>query len=282
MALDNNIAIVTGGASGIGAALGRALVQRSCVVVLADIDADGVQRTAERLATGGPGRAVARHVDVRDPEAVAGLVRDTVASHGRLDLLFNNAGIGVGGPVEELLLAHWQRTLEVNLYGVIHGVMAAYPLMLRQGHGHIVNTASMAGLVPAPLLAPYAASKFGVVGLSLALRAEAARHGVRVSVVCPGVIDTPILDKQEQPGLPVPRSIQGMDPRVWLTRIGGPPYPPQRLAEDVLRGVAANRPIIVAPASARVVWRLWRWFPALVLREVIARLEREWRARGSG
>jgi short-subunit dehydrogenase len=140
----------------------------------------------------------------------------------------------------------------------------------------------MAGLVPTPLLAPYAASKFGVVGLSLALRAEAARHGVRVSVVCPGVIDTPILDKQEQPGLPVPPSIQGMDPRVWLTRLGGPPYPPQRLAEDVLRGVAANRAIIVAPASARVVWRLWRWFPALVLREVIARLEREWRAQGSG
>jgi NAD(P)-dependent dehydrogenase (short-subunit alcohol dehydrogenase family) len=276
------MAIVTGGASGIGAALGGALVRRGCAVVLADIDADGARRAAERLSAAGPGVAVAACVDVCDPDAVSSLVRDAVAEHGRLDLLFNNAGIGVGGPVEELLLVHWQRTLEVNLYGVIHGVMAAYPLMLRQGYGHIVNTASMAGLVPAPLMAPYATSKFGVVGLSLALRAEAARHGVRVSVVCPGVIDTPILDKREQAGLPVPPSVQHVDPRAWLTRLGGPAYPPQRLAEDVLRGVAANRAIIVAPASARLAWRLWRWMPGLMLRETIRRFERERRVWGGG
>jgi NAD(P)-dependent dehydrogenase (short-subunit alcohol dehydrogenase family) len=124
-------------------------------------------------------------------------------------------------------------------------------------------------------MASYATSKFGVVGLSLALRAEAAHYGVRVSVVCPGVIDTPILDKKEQAGLPVPRSVQGIDARAWLTRVGGPPYPPQRLAEDVLRGVAANQAIIVAPASARLVWRLWRWLPALMLRELIRRFERQ-------
>ncbi len=275
MRLQGKVAIVTGGASGIGAALGTALVRRSCSVTLADIDVDGVGQAAERLSGIGPGRATPITVDVADADAVAAMVRRTVEAHGGVDPLCNNAGVGMSGEVQELLPGHWRRVIDINLYGVIHGVAAAYPLMLAQGRGHIVNTASLAGLVPSPGNASYAAAKFGVVGLSLALRAEAAERGVRVSVVCPGGIDTPIFDKLQHEGLPVPRSLVNRDPRAFVARMVGPLYPPERLAEDVLRGVEANRAIIVAPARARLAWRLWRFLPGVTSRVGAGRYERE-------
>src|SRR5207248_6593438 len=122
--------------------------------------------------------------------------------HGRLDLMVNNAGIGIGGETRELLLAHWDRIIDVNLRGVVHGVHAAYPVMIEQGSGHIVNTASLAGLLPSPGATPYAMTKHAVVGLSLSLRGEAAAYGVRVTAVCPGVVETPILDKGGPDDLP--------------------------------------------------------------------------------
>ena len=263
----SRIAIVTGGASGIGRALGAALVRRGDVVVLADVDGDAAAEVAERLRAAGPGTATAVAVDVREADAVAALVDGTAERHGRLDLLFNNAGLGIGGPAEELTLAHWARTLDVNLRGVVHGVQAAYPLMLRQGHGHIVNTASLAGLLPMPGSAPYATTKWAVVGLSLSLRAEGAARGVRVSVVCPGGVDTPILDKGIPADLPRVPGIEAIDAREVVTRFsGGRLYSADALAADVLRGIDRNRPVIVAPRQARVMWRLMRLSPSLTMR----------------
>ena len=206
------IAIVTGGGSGIGAALGQALVRRGAAVVLADIDEEAVTKHAELLSRDGPGTADSAVVDVRDADAVTRLIHDTDRAHGRLDLLVNNAGIAVGGEPEELLLAHWERTLDVNLRGVIHGCHAAYPVMKEQGGGHIVNVASLAGLMPGSgLIAPYTTSKYAVVGLSLALRAAGADAGVRVSAVCPGWIDTPIIDKRGPEDLPAPPSLAAIE-----------------------------------------------------------------------
>lgn len=254
-------AVVTGGASGIGAALARALVARGDDVVIADLDAARASALAEQLGEQGPGRARAQAVDVRDPDAVRAVVEQTHRREGRLDLLFNNAGIGLGGAVEELALSHWERAIDVNLRGVVHGVAAAYPLMIRQGHGHIVNTASLAGLIPVPFLAPYAMTKHAVVGLSLSLRGEAAAHGVRVSALCPGTVDTPILDKGNPVDLPETRTVDG---REFVTKIGGVPYSADALAGDVLRAVERNRAIIVAPRQARIIWRLYRAAPRLV------------------
>ena len=267
----SRVAIVTGGASGIGRALSAALVARGDRVVLADLDGAAAEDVAKRLRAGGPGTATAAAVDVRDAGAVTALVTGTAERHGRLDLLFNNAGLGIGGPAEELSPAHWDRTLDVNLRGVLHGVQAAYPLMLRQGHGHIVNTASLAGLLPMPGSAPYATTKWAVVGLSLSLRAEGAARGVRVSVVCPGGVDTPILDKGMPADLPRVPSVEGIDTRAVITRSsGGRLYAADALAADVLRGVDRNRPLIVAPRQARVMWRLMRLSPSLVLRALAA------------
>jgi len=262
------VAIVTGGASGIGAALGSALVRRGAHVVLADVDGDAVEHNAKVFNEAGRGSAESAVVDVRDAQAVADLVHETHRSRGRLDLMFNNAGIGVAGEPEDLLLEHWDRAIDVNLRGVVHGCHAAYPLMKHQGSGHIVNTASLAGLVPSPgWLAPYSMTKFAVVGLSLALRAAGADDGIHVSVVCPGFVDTPILDTRGPGDLPVPESVAKRPTlRKMLETQKLRPYPVERLADDVLRGVARNKPVIVAPMAARLQWNVWRISPPVTLR----------------
>lgn len=264
----SRIAIVTGGGSGIGRALCEAIVQRGAHVVVADLDGDAAEKVAKRLQERGPGSAEPAELDVADADAVAELVTSVHRDHGRLDFMFNNAGVAVGGPPEELTLAHWERALDVNLRGVIHGCHAAHPLMVEQGFGHIVNTASVAGLIPNPgSMGPYAMTKHGVVGLSLAWRAAAADHGVKVHVVCPGVIDTPILDKTEFEGLPTPPSQVGLDIRRSFREAGLRRfYPPARLAEDVLAGIARDKAVIAAPAEAKVLWWLARLAPGLARR----------------
>jgi len=257
------VAVVTGAASGIGKALSSALARRGATVILTDIDEAGARRAGEGLASAAPGRVSAAALDVSDADAVAALVAHTAQEHGHLDLMFNNAGVGIVGEVRELTLAHWNRAIDVNLRGVVHGVVAAYPVMIRQGHGHIVNTASLAGLLPSPLLTPYAMTKHGVVGLSTSLRMEAVAHGVRVSVVCPGVIETPLLDKSNPPDLPPVAGVP--DGRRLLTTMIGGAYPAASLAEDVLDGVARNRPFIVTPRHARIPWRLYRISPRLLI-----------------
>jgi NAD(P)-dependent dehydrogenase (short-subunit alcohol dehydrogenase family) len=276
---EGKVAIVTGAASGIGRAIASALSARGASVMFADVDEIGAQRASEELHAGPPGRASAAGLDIRDPEAVKELVERTAKDHGHLDLMFNNAGIGIGGEVSDMTLAHFERAIDVNLRGVVHGVLAAYPVMTRQGRGHIVNTASLAGLVPAPGITPYSMTKHAVVGLSLSLRAEAAKHGVRVSVVCPGVIDTPILDKPNPEDLPPVGDFSGG--REMLERLIGKAYPPVLLARDVLAGVARNRPIIVAPHHARRTWIAYRVAPGLVNRLMPAAFTR-FSARGFG
>lgn len=265
------VAIVTGAASGIGRGLAAALVSRGDTVVLADIDADALATTAKELSNVSVAGAevISATLDVRDRDAVVALVDDTVRDRGRLDLMFNNAGMLVGGEIVDLTPAHWDRILDVNLRGVMHGVTAAYPHMRRQGDGHIVNTSSLAGLAPAPLSAPYSMTKFGIVGLSLSLRTEAAAHGVRVSVVCPGVMRTNLGNNGPKQDLAPSRLKGNMNVQRmgrWYQLLGKvvPPYDPDSLARDTLRGVDRNAAIIIAPGTARVWARLHRLSPTLV------------------
>ncbi|MGN6794414.1 MAG: SDR family NAD(P)-dependent oxidoreductase [Streptosporangiaceae bacterium] len=269
-AFAGKVAIVTGGGSGIGAAIVRAIAARGCKVVIADIDEAAAKSVAERIDAGSGVKASTAVVDVTDSDAVADLVDQVVADHGSLDLIFNNAGIAVAGLVDQLTLDHWDRVIDVNLKGVVHGVHAAYPVMLRQGSGHIVNTASLAGLVPGPGLAPYVAVKHAVVGLSLSLRAEAAIRGVKVSVVCPGFVDTPLLGRVN-PGLP--QTETGANAEI-LARLLGKLYQADSLATDVLRGVEQNRALIVAPGSARIAWRMSRYTPRIMMRTIISGVRR--------
>lgn len=250
-------AFITGAASGIGRALAMALAARGAIVCASDVDGAGAQRVAAECGNG----ATSVALDVCDAAAVRAAIQDFARDRGRLDYLFNNAGIGMGGEVHEIPLEAWHRVVDVNIWGVLHGVQAAYPLMRQQGFGHIVNTASLAGLGPAPLLTPYALTKHAVVGLSASLRVEAAPFGVRVSALCPGAIETPILASRLPPELGAPWWLP--DVRRYLTRISGTPYPVDRLAEEALAAIARNQKFIVLPRRARIGWLLGRLFPSL-------------------
>lgn len=267
--MSRRVAIVTGGASGIGLALGRQLAAGGASVVLADRNEDALERTVAELRSAG-GDVAGSVLDVTDRQAVHTVFADVARRHGTLDLVFNNAGVGMGSEATDVTPEHWRTILDVNLHGVIHGVEAAYPVMQRQGSGHIVNTASVAGLVPMPGEVPYVTSKFAVVGLSHALRAEAADFGVRVSVVCPGVVATPIYDTSPLIGFDKDRVLA-----IWPKGID-----PERCAARILRGVRRNQATIVVTPVAHVLWRLYRLSPSWFLRaaEIYMRRMRRTRA----
>jgi len=193
MNLTGRIAVVTGAGSGIGRATARLLAQHGARVHVADLNEDSARTVAAEIEAAG-GSAHAHVVDVSDPAAVEGLASAIFDTEQRVDILHNNAGIGHAGNVEATTMEDWERVIGVNLLGVAYGVQAFVPKMLAQGGpGIVVNTASEAGLVPTARMAPYTASKFGVVGMSEALNAELAPRGIRVIAVCPGIINTAIV-----------------------------------------------------------------------------------------
>lgn len=263
------VAVVTGGASGIGRALAAALTGHGRRVFIADRQVERAGQVAAELTRAG-GQVTAIALDVRDREQFASVVTDVIASAGAIDYLFNCAGIGVIGQAANYSAADWSEVVDVNLAGVYHGIAAAYPQMIRQRRGHIINIASLAGLVPAPLVASYTASKFGIVGLSRALRIEAAAHGVRVSVVCPAVIKTPILD-----GGRYGRSNDDVVAlRRYRDRLDAIAADPDRLAQSVLNAIDRNRAIIIYPGWARALWYLERLSPSLTERWMRGLLQR--------
>jgi NAD(P)-dependent dehydrogenase (short-subunit alcohol dehydrogenase family) len=269
-AYSGRVAIITGGASGIGAALGKELARGGAHVVLADRQADLAERIASSIRSDG-GRATAVELDVRNLAAMTAVVDSTVAQLGAVDYFFNNAGIGVGGEIYTYEPRDWDEVFDVNLRGVAHGIQAVYPQMIRQGSGHIVNTASMAGLVAAPGDGSYTATKHAVVGLSKALRLEAKRHGVRVSVLCPGAIRTPILSGGRYGRINIDGLTEDKVLAMWETLR---PMDVDVFARKAARAVARNTAIIVLPAWWKAFWYVERISPALSARVWGAMLER--------
>ena len=250
------VTIDTGGGSGIGRAISAELARRGSHVVVADLDGG----RAEEVAAGLGDRGSAAEVDVVDAEAVRKLVATTTERHGRLDVMVNNAGVAIGGLLEELDERHWQRAIDVNLRGVVNGVSAAYPVMSAQRSGHILNTASLAGLIPAPAMLPYTTTKHAVVGLSTALRAEAASLGVRVSVLCPAFVDTPLLDEVYA----APASFGGGTSVRSRVRLVQPRFlTPEVVATRAVDGLAANKAVIPVGWLAHTLWRVNRFAPAV-------------------
>jgi len=256
---DGATAIVTGGASGIGRALAEELARRGCEVVLADLQIELAEEVASKIHVSG-GKAKAVKIDVTNFPAMDQLVQETVKRTGRLDYMFNNAGIAIGGDVNNCSIEDWNQIIDVNLRGVINGIQATYKIMMEQGFGHIVNTASMAGLMSSPGAVAYATTKHAVVGLSKSMRAEAAQMGVRVSVLCPGVVRTPILQGGGKYGkmfidIP-PEQVRRMWERLR-------PMSPNIFAEKVLNSVAKNKAIIIVPSWWKLFWWINRLSPSL-------------------
>ncbi|MFZ5570699.1 MAG: SDR family NAD(P)-dependent oxidoreductase [Thermodesulfobacteriota bacterium] len=252
------VAIVTGGASGIGKALCEELAKRGCSVILADLQIELARETASDICAAG-GMAEAHELDVTRFAMVDELVRQTIQRQGRIDYMFNNAGIGIGGEVRHFSIEDWDRIIDVNFRGVTNGIQAVYCRMIEQGFGHIVNTASMAGLGPTPLTVAYSATKHAVVGLSKSLRAEAAAYGVRVSVLCPGVIRTPILSGGKYGKFLIRDHGKKLTPMLERLR----PMPPGVFAPKVMDALIRNQAIIIVPAWWKLIWYLHRLFPLL-------------------
>ena len=252
-ALHNQVAVVTGGASGIGRALAEQLAAAGACVVIADIEGHAAEQAAASIRQRGE-RAEAAQVDVSESAQVEKLVSDTAAKHGRLDFMFNNAAVAAVGELRDGNLKDFRRVVEVNLFGVVYGTMAAYRVMLGQGFGHIVNVSSVTGLMPTPIISAYSTTKWAIVGFSQALRVEAAELGVQVHVACPGMVRTQIGERN------IYWNVRKEDYLAWL------PWQrwmltPAQAANAILRGTVRNKDIIVFPFSASVAWRLNRLWP---------------------
>jgi NAD(P)-dependent dehydrogenase (short-subunit alcohol dehydrogenase family) len=267
----DKVAIVTGGGSGIGEALCLELARRAARVIVADINGEDARRVAAAITASG-GRAGAYLVDVAKEQDVRQLVEDTAARYGRLDYLFSNAGIGLGGDARDLTLGHWRQVLDVDLYGVLHGMLAAYPIMARQGSGHLVNTSSAAAFFPDPGNAPYCTAKHAIVGLSQSLRLEGADLGVRVSCVCPGFVQTNIYQNATVVNMNLPADV----PREKLAGAPAKMMTAERAARLILDGVARNKALIIFPASIRWARRVSHVFPHLFDRYLLRQM-RQWR-----
>jgi NAD(P)-dependent dehydrogenase (short-subunit alcohol dehydrogenase family) len=205
--LKGKVAVVTGAASGIGNAVATRLAGEGMKLVLADIEEGPLADAEKKLADDGAS-VLAVPTDVTKADQMDALAEKTFATFGTAHVVHNNAGVATGGPMWTLTEADWQWVLGVNLWGVIHGVRVFVPRLVEQGEGHVVNTASMAGLTSAPMMGPYNVSKHGVVTLSETLAAELALHGspVKVSVLCPGWVNTRIneADRNRPPELQPP------------------------------------------------------------------------------
>jgi NAD(P)-dependent dehydrogenase (short-subunit alcohol dehydrogenase family) len=270
----DKIAIVTGGGSGIGRGISKELATRGAKVIVADINAAGAEETAALIKANG-GFAKAVKLDVTIPDDVRSVIDKTSAEFGKLDYMFNNAGIGLVGNFEDLELSHWKQIVDVNLWGVIHGSMYAYRVMLKQGSGHIVNTASLAGLAPSSG-APYPTTKFGVVGLTLSLRIEAALNGIKASVVCPGFIKTPIFDT----GIDVSNQFTEEEKNEFLSKFKM--ASPEECARAIMKGIIKNRTIIPVTSLAWTFWRLYRMFPEFIIKVIIKQTKKFYNKRAKG
>lgn len=263
----DKIAIVTGAASGIGRALCKEMSKKDAVVIAADINIEGAKEVTSGITEDG-GQAISAYLDVSQSGDVTNLVNKTANEYGRIDYIFNNAGIAVIGEVRDLSLEHWQKVIKVNLMGVIYGTIAAYPLMVKQGFGHIVNIASLAGLIPSPIEIPYAATKSAVVGLSTSLRNEGDDLGVKVSVVCPGFVDTGIYDTLQ---------ILKADREEFRAMIPFKMMDVNKAAQYILKQVIRNKAVITFPFHADILWWLYRVHPAL-LKPLSRKFVKEFRA----
>jgi NAD(P)-dependent dehydrogenase (short-subunit alcohol dehydrogenase family) len=250
----DKIAIVTGGASGMGRELCKELGSKGAVVIAADINEEGAQQVASTITRAG-GQAVAAHLDVSQAADVQKLIDKTTREQGRLDYMFNNAGIAVKGDVRDMTLEHWRRVFDVNLLGVVYGTNSAYTVMVEQGFGHIINISSLSGLVGYPTNVPYATAKYGVVGLSISLRVEAADLGIKVSVVCPGFVQTSNLENA---------TLLNASKEDFLAQIPFKRMDANKAAKAILGGVVRNRAIITFPFSARFLWWLNRLHPTVL------------------
>jgi short-subunit dehydrogenase len=258
--LTGRVVVVTGAGSGIGRELAVHAARRGATLSLCDRDEAGLEQTLDLVRSSGA-NAEGQVVDVSDAEQMAVFGKTTIEQFGAPDLLINNAGIAVIGGILDTTLADWGRLLGVNVMGVVHGITAFVPAMAERGGGHVVNVASAAGLLANPQLGGYSATKHAVVGLSEALRIELAPHGVGVTAVCPGIIDTAITRNSAYRGGDA-AARKAKTAKTYARR----GYTPARAAANILKAVDRNRAVAPIAPEAHVMYVLSRIAPPLARR----------------
>ena len=241
----NKVCIVTGANSGIGYAVSAELLKRGATVYMAGMNPDKISKAAGDFSSYGE-KVRKLIMDVTNQEDVRKGINDVAAAAGRIDLLFNNAGVGGTIPFEKATMEDWKNIIDTNIWSVIYGVSAAVPIMLEQGSGHIVNTSSIAGIVPPPFQALYSLTKYGVTGMTECLKYEYAEKGLRFSTICPANIATPIFNK-------------GIDGEAkGELRIPDDAYPADKAASLILDRVSENKGIIVVPEEPYTdMWKVY-------------------------
>jgi len=254
--------VVTGAGSGIGKETALAFARRGADLVICDVNDAGLESTAAQIR--GLGRHVlAQHVDVANRDQMRAFAA-TVHQHVEaVDILMNNAGVGLGGGFLDTTLEDWDWIVGINLLGVVHGChFFVPPMVARKRGGHVINVASAAAFVASEELAAYSTTKFGVLGLSEALRDELTPHGIGVTAVCPGIINTPITSAARLRGPNATDAARRHMIEVYQRRN----YGPERVAANILKAVQRNRTVAPVSPESWFIYYLKRLSPGLVFR----------------
>lgn len=263
--------LITGAASGIGRATAIACAGEGADLVLTDVNAEGLAATRASCEELGGTVLDTRPMDIADQDAVAAWAAEIHRDHGSLDVLMNVAGISTWGSIKTLETKHWRRLIDVNLMGPVHVLESFVPAMMDAGRGgHIVNVSSAAGLLALPWHAAYSATKFGLRGISEVLRFDLEHYGIGVSLVCPGAVNTGLVETVNIVG--IDRNNEEVKPLV--TRFQRHAITPEQAAQAILRGVQKNKLYVYTSWDIRLAHWAQRCFPA-PYRWVMRRLNRE-------
>ena len=263
------LAVITGAGSGIGEQTALAFGARGATVLCTDIDPDSAARTAQRIREAG-GQALSRKTDVSNSRSMEALARYVGKELGAPDIVVNNAGIGLAGPLLDTTVQDWKQVLDVNLWGVIHGCRLFARQMVDQAKsGHIVNVSSASAYLPSRALPAYATSKSAVLMLTECLRAELADQGIGVSAICPGIIDTPITGRARFVGVDDDEQSRRRDAAQRLYHKRG--FTADRVARAIVDAVQGNRAEVPVSVEASGMRLIGRWAPGLARR--LARLD---------
>lgn len=258
--LADKTCFITGAASGIGRATALAAAREGAALWLTDVDAAGLAATVQQVHDAGGRVLGARALDVTELAAVRSFADEIHAASGSVDVVMNIAGIAVWGAVESLAHEDWRRVVEVNLMGPIHVIECFVPAMVRAGRGgHLVNVSSAAGLLGLPWHAPYSATKFGLRGISEVLRFDLHQHGICVSLVCPGGVDTGIVDTVHVAGVDTTRPAFDR----LRARFRHHAATPEQAAACILRGMRRRQYLVFTSFDVRFGFWAQRWFPGL-------------------
>lgn len=273
----SQVVLITGAGSGIGRATAQAFAERGAILELLDLNQAGLLETKALCEKAGARAVYLHQADVSDAQAVEEVAE---AVHGRtqaVDVLINNAGIGAAGKFLDASLETWEKTLDINVMGVVHGCRAFLPAMIaRKQGGSVVNVASAAGLVGMPDMPVYCTSKFAVVGLSESLRGDMARHDIRVSCICPGIVDTAIVHNTRYEGQDFTPEVQKGIHKFYAGR----KYSPRKVADAIVGAVERGTGLLPVTPESWFMWLTQRAAPGLITRfgrgdKVLSRLQKK-------